>query len=241
MGVGVGELDLGQDLVGAPADVGGRELRHLQRAGVVDVDAGGWDQRLGLHGHQLGHRAVVQGQDVVLAGFGVPEVDQLADLVGVLVGQVVGFGAVRVGVEQLPGVVLEVAGADHEAAFGDHLPALAPQPSGAQHLVALDLLGRGGVGLVEAVAHRHPGQRGLLVAEHVVGELDPTALQDGGDDVDRVVVLVAHLTAGADVGRPPRRLRRRPSPATPRPRSPPRRPTPSPSWSAWPACTSRGP
>ena len=99
MRVGVGELDLGQDLVGAPAGVGRGELRHLQGARVVDVDAAGWDRRHRHGGDQLGCRAVVQGQDVVLARLGVPQVDQLADLVEMVGGEVMGLGAVLVGVE----------------------------------------------------------------------------------------------------------------------------------------------
>jgi hypothetical protein len=38
--------------------------------------------------------------------------------------------------------------------------------------------------------------------DELVGELDPAAVQDGGDYVDGVVVLVADLTAGPDAGWP---------------------------------------
>ena len=44
-----------------------------------------------------------------------------------LAGQVVGLGAVGVGVEQLPAVLVEVAEPDRDrAVLGDRLPALVP-------------------------------------------------------------------------------------------------------------------
>ena len=86
--------------------------------------------------------------------------------------------------------------------LGDRLPALVPDAPGAQHLVVLGLLGGGGVGGVEAVAHRHPGQRGLPVAVDDLGHLHAAAVEDRRDDVGAVVVLAADLAPGLDAGRP---------------------------------------
>ena len=87
--VGVGDLDLGQDLERPAPDLRRRELRHRRGVGVVAVDAALRD--LG-HRHlldQVRERPVVERQHVVLAGLDVPEVDQLLDLVGVLGREVV--------------------------------------------------------------------------------------------------------------------------------------------------------
>jgi hypothetical protein len=115
----------------------------------------------------------------------------------VLVGQVVGFGAVDVGVEQLPVVLVEVAEADRDrAVLGDRLPALVPDAPGAEHLVVLGLLGGGRVGRVEAVAHRHARERHLVVAVDDLRHLHAAAVEDRRDDVGAVVVLVADLAPG---------------------------------------------
>ena len=113
-----------------------------------------------------------------------------------LLGEVVRLGAVLVGVEQLPAVLVELAQADRDRpVLGDRLPALVPDAARAQHLVVLGLLPRRRVGRVERVAHRHARQRRLLVAVDDVGHLDPAAVEDRRDDVGAVVVLRADLTA----------------------------------------------
>ena len=112
--------------------------------------------------------------------------------------EVVRLGAIHIGVEQLPAVVVELAPVDHGAVFGRHLPALVPQAAGAEHLVVLRFLAGGCIGVVEAVAHRHTGQRRLLNTVHHVGHRQSAAFENGRHDVGAVVVLVAYFAAGLE-------------------------------------------
>src|SRR4029453_10678350 len=112
--------------------------------------------------------------------------------------QVVGLGAVDVGVEQLPAGVVEGAFVDHGAVFGGHLPAVVPQATCAEHLVVLRFLAGGNLGVVEAVAHRHTGYGRLPNAIHRVGHGQTATFEDGRDDVGAVVVLVPYFTAGLE-------------------------------------------
>jgi hypothetical protein len=67
-----------------------------------------------------------------------------------LLGEVVRFGAVLVGVEQLPAILVEVPEADRDrAVLGNGLPPPVPDAPGAQHLVVLGLRAGGGAGVVE--------------------------------------------------------------------------------------------
>ena len=63
--------------------------------------------------------------------------DQLLHFFGMLVGQVMSFRTVLIGVEELPAVLVEVAHAAERSVLGNRLPALVPDPAAAQHLVVL--------------------------------------------------------------------------------------------------------
>ena len=85
---------------------------------------------------------------------------------------------------------------------GDRLPAVVPDRAGAQHRVELGLAGARDAGRVEAVAHRDALDGDLRHALDRLGLLDAEAVQQRGDDVDGVVVLVADLAARAHAGGP---------------------------------------
>jgi hypothetical protein len=143
--------------------VGGRVPGHLGGARVVGVLAAGRHRDVVLQAEpplQLRSAGgeVAERQDVVGPGLLEPQRLELLHLVGMLVGQVVGFGAVAVGVEQLPAVLVEAALAQERAVLGHGLPALVPDPAGAEHLVVLGLLAGRPVGL-EGIRHRDPRQR----------------------------------------------------------------------------------
>ena len=90
---------------------------------------------------------------MVDAGLVEPQADQLREPVGLLRGQVVELRAVLVGVVELPGVLVEVAPAADRGVGGDGLPAVVPDPAGAEHRVELGRPRAGQVRGVEAVAH----------------------------------------------------------------------------------------
>src|SRR6202008_796280 len=96
-------------------------------------------------------------QDVVGLRLPEPEVYELGDLLGMLLGEVARLLGVLVGVEELPAVVLEVADPGERAVLGDRLPALVPDAARAEHLVVLRLLVRRRARVVERVAHRDAG------------------------------------------------------------------------------------
>jgi hypothetical protein len=144
----------------------------------------------------------LSGKHVVGLGLLEPQIDQLFDLVGVLVGEVVGLRAVCVGVEELPAILIEVSLAEERTVLGHCLPALVPDPARAEHLVVLDLLAGRRIRGVEAVAHRHARQRRLLDVAQDLRDRHAAAVEDRRDDVGAVVVLVAHLAPGLDPLRP---------------------------------------
>ncbi len=146
----------------------------------------------------LGRQAVVERQDVELLRLLEPRGDQRLEPLGLLCGEVVRLGAVLLGVEELPDVVVEVAETRCRAVHGHRLPAVLPDAARAEHRVVLALLRRRRIALVERVLHRHARERHLLVPVQRVREVEADALEDRRDDVDRVVVLVAHLALGAD-------------------------------------------
>ena len=125
---------------------------------------------------------------------------QLLDLVGVLVGEVVGLGAVLVGVEQLPAVVVEVAqaGRSGRARRRPSSPGArcrgcpSSRSTGSPSAV-------GAVGRVEGVAHRHARERGLRRRRRrpPASRRRSTSRMVGTMSV-AVVVLVAHLALGPD-------------------------------------------
>ena len=66
-------------------------------------------------------------------------------------------------------------------------------PRDPEHRIELRAPSAGGVGGVEAVAHAHAVERALDVAFDGLGGLFAEYVQDGGDQVDGMVVLRADL------------------------------------------------
>ena len=79
------------------------------------------------------------GNAIVRSGLGVPEVHQLADLLGMLGGEVVQLRAVDVGVVELPLVVVEVGPAAERRMGGHGLPAVVPDAPRPEHREELRL------------------------------------------------------------------------------------------------------
>ena len=120
-----------------------------------------------------------------------------------LLGEVVALARIRLGVEELPLLQVEVTPRFRGGGHGGRcLPALVPDRPRAEHRVELRLLLRGGVTGVEAVREADPLDRLLGVAVHLVGQLDAEAFVERRDDVDRVRVLPADLARAADALRP---------------------------------------
>ncbi len=191
-----GYLDVGEDLVGAPADVDRRRLGHRRGVRVVDVARPG---RLALRPFVvdlLDGGPVIKGQNEIRLGLLEPGGDQFLQLLRMLVGEVAGLGAVLFDVVELPAVLVEVPlAADRRVQCGG-FPAVLPDSAGAEHREVLPFLGGRGVGVIEAVAHRNPVEWVLLDPAVHRGHLQADGLQDRRHDVDGVVVLVAHLAAG---------------------------------------------
>ena len=110
--------------------------------------------------------------------------------------------AVDVGVVELPRVLAEVAPAAERRMGGDRLPPVVPDRARAEHRIELRRpRGRDRSG-VEAVAHADPVEVALHVPADRLRRIDAERIEDRRDEVDRVVVLVADLTARRDALRP---------------------------------------
>ena len=146
---------------------------------------------------------IAERQRIVRFGFGEPHVDELfSPRRGVLLGEVVRFSAVDIGMKHLPAVVLEMPFAEEWSMLGDHFPAGVPETTRAEHLVVLRLFASRRRTGFQRVAHRNARQRRLLEAVDNLRHRHTAALEDGWHDVRVVVVLLAHLTACLDPGRP---------------------------------------
>ena len=129
------------------------------------------------------------------------------ELVGVLLGEVVGLAPVGGGVVQLPAVVVEgrclLADQDPGRLVPGHRgPALVVDAAVAEHLEVLGLVPVGRVRVVEAVGHADAVQRHLLHAVDADRLGQPRHLQDRGGQVDHVMELLAQLAAGPEAVRP---------------------------------------
>ena len=146
------------------------------------------------------------GQDVVLDRLLEEQRLHLLDLVGVLVGEVVGEAEVLVHVVELPAVVVEALGSrDLRPGFAvddGGEPAVVVDAAVAGALVVLGDVPVGGGAVVERVADAHAGHRRLLVAVDDLRLGHADGVEDRRHDVDEVVVLVAQLALGLDSLRP---------------------------------------
>src|SRR3954463_9758427 len=95
-----------------------------------------------------------------------------------------------------------MAEAGGRSVLGYGLPAILPDAAGTEHGVVLDPLLCRSVGGIEAVAHRHAGQRHLIDTIERPGKFETAAIQNRGNDVGGVVVLVAYLASGLHAPRP---------------------------------------
>lgn len=96
------DVDLNRDRVRAVADVRRNRFGNLRATWVIDV-AVAWLGELGALGREdLERIAVLERKRLVAAGFCPPEPDQLLKSLGMLVGEIVAFGRVVLGVKQLP-------------------------------------------------------------------------------------------------------------------------------------------
>ena len=135
---------------------------------------------------------------MVGARFGEPDLDELPDFLWVLGGEVVDLCPVGVGVVELPLVVVEVPPARQARVGGDRLPAFVPDRPGAEHRVELRRPLRRGGRVVEAVSHADAVELALRVPLDRLRSVHAEDVEDRGDEVDRVVVLVADLPARLD-------------------------------------------
>src|SRR5439155_9889048 len=101
-----------------------------------------------------------------------------------------------------PLVVVEMAPTGDRRVIRDGLPAVVPDRPGAQHRVELRRPRRRRIRLLEAGSHAHTIEATLDVALDRLWSLDAEHVEDGRDDVDRVVVLVANLALGLQTCRP---------------------------------------
>ena len=157
------------------------------------------DRAVAVPGEEELDRAVVERQDPLVLSLDPPQRDQLGQLLGHGLGEVVALGAVDVVVVELPGVLVE----RHALGVaGDRLPSVGDDRPVAEHLVVLHQLGCGSSRIVERVPHRLSADRHLLVAAVDVRGGDPEEVVDRGDDVVDVVELVADGSSVGDLGRP---------------------------------------
>ena len=199
-------LDVGGDRVGGVLGVDHRALAQAAHAAEQQLRAPG-DQLgpSGQHGQEALHPTVVQGQGAVLDRLDEEEALEVAELVGVLGGQVPGLGPVGGGVVELPGVVVQrrhVGRHPGDAVPGDRRPALVVDPPVAHDLEVLRLVAARRVGVVEAVPHADPVEGHLLDAVDEGRGGDAGGVQDGGGDVGHVVELGAGLGPGREPGGP---------------------------------------
>ena len=109
LGTGRGDVDDGADHERPVAGVDRLPLGDRRGARVVHVAAPRRRELGPRGGEDLHRRTVVEREGPVGPGLGEPDVDQLAELVGLLGGEVVQLGTVDVGVVELPLVLVEVA------------------------------------------------------------------------------------------------------------------------------------
>lgn len=100
--------DVGDDLVRPPAQVDRDALRHRIGPRVVHVAFSSRFRLRALDVEQFASGAVVQGKREVRLRLVEPHGDELLKLLGVLGGEVLRLGTVRIDVIQLPHVVVEV-------------------------------------------------------------------------------------------------------------------------------------
>ena len=134
LGVRARQLDLGEDLVRAPADVHGRRLRDLGGAGVVDVGARAAARPAGRTSMMIstGIRSSSGSTSYCSASSNQRSIERLQPL-RLLGREVAGLRAVLVDVVELPLVLVEVADAGRRPVDGDGLPALLPHAARAEH------------------------------------------------------------------------------------------------------------
>ena len=147
---------------------------------------------------------IVEREHVVFRGLDQEQALQIAQLVGLVVGKVIGLGPVVRSIE-LPDVVVEGGrlGRDPGDAVPRHSgPALVVDAAIAEHLEVLGRVPIGGAGVVERVGHRHAFERPLLHAVDAQWCRKARSLEYRRSDVDHVVELRADLATCVEAGGP---------------------------------------
>src|SRR6185369_12568226 len=119
-----------------------------------------------------------------------------------LIREIVSFRPVLVGVEQQPAVLVERTEATEWAVVSYRLPPFVPNPTAAEHLVVLGLPFCRRRSVLKRIAHRGTYQWRLLNTIDTLWHLHAAAIEDGGDDIGDVVILVTDLAARFDAFRP---------------------------------------
>ena len=176
---------------GVRGDVRDRPQVLVRAAGVRRAGSGGATEQL--------DGAVVEWQHTHLAGLAPPQVDHLAQLLGLLGSEVVALREVLVEVEQLPLVV--VVGVAH-LVIGGRLPAVGPDPPVTHLLEVLHRAWRGRRGVVERRGDAPAVHRDLLVATDVLGGRCPRDVEHRRRDVDGMTELVTDFAACGHARRP---------------------------------------
>ncbi len=183
--------EVGGDLVGPAPHVDRHRLGHGHAPGPVRVAVPGRHGGLALE-HELGERPVVEREHAVALGFGPPQVDQLGEQLGPVGGEVVALRRVGAQVVELPRRPVQPRFLRLHLVVGDRLHAVAVDGPAAEHLGVLDRVVLGGVGVGEGSGEARAVERLLGDAGHGLGRGDADEVEHGGQDVDRVHVLVAH-------------------------------------------------
>src|SRR6266496_5038026 len=148
-------------------------------------------------------QVVIERVHVVLPSLLIPELLEFLQFLGILVGEVVGFGEVLVEVIQFPHVLLEGEGAGshprHAVAVDrDRFPAILVHRPVTELLVILLGAGGGRVGLVKGIGEADAIQRHLLYAVDLLHELGASNIERRGHEVDDVAVLIPDFAPALD-------------------------------------------
>src|SRR5262249_35360818 len=164
-----------------------------------------------LEGARPADEGVVEREDLVAAGLGPPQLDELPNALRVLRPDVDRLGEVVAEVEQRPMVGVEVEAALEALALdrqlpadvvGRSLPALVVDRAASEHLEVLGRARRRRRRLEERGQETGAVDRLLGDAVERDRSRDAGGLEDGGHEIDRVAELIANLAARLDPARP---------------------------------------
>jgi len=138
----------------------------------------------------------------VALGFQPPPVDHRGESFRFGRGEVVALRRVLGHVVQLPLDVIEAGLSDHHRVEGDRLPAVVVERTASEHLEVLGGPAARRVGRVERRREARSFDRLLRNLGEVRRRIETEHVEHGGDEIDRVHVLVPHLAPDGDPTRP---------------------------------------